>query len=130
MKNVCLLLFLLLAKGLFAQDSCMIVNKTLNVPDKLLLAMDKRTVDCKRKLDQTSKRYLMKMMNLEQRMQCSLAGKDTVTSHRLFGNTDSLYNSLIVRISIPVTHDGAIKTVTLECTNGNILPGDVKNNTR
>lgn len=95
MRHCLLLTSLLLSAALFsfAQDSTNF-QRVINLPDKLLGALEKKTSAFRLLVNCQTNKYLSKLQKNERKLQKKLWKKDSTLARHLFADTDSSYARL------------------------------------
>lgn len=77
-----------------AQDSSK-MNNLISLPDKLFIALDKKTKNIEDKLSKQLRRYLNRLELQEQKLKKQLYRKDSSMAEEFFGDIDKRYDDLI-----------------------------------
>lgn len=93
-----LLIFILPAKNILAQDSAGLYNKLYNLPDKLFNNLQSKLQRTENLLEKQTARYLQKLERQEKKLRDKLKKTDPVKAKELFGNVEERYAQLQQKI--------------------------------
>jgi len=88
-----LALCLVIGMGVNAQDSSRL-EKALFFPNKVFVALDKKTSSIEQKLDKQTSRYLNRLQRQEHKLKKKLYRKDSTLAKQLFEGVDEKYTQL------------------------------------
>jgi hypothetical protein len=112
-KNIAaLLLFgmcLVISQVTRAQDSTAFLDRVINFPDKYFRTLNKKSIDYQHKLTEQTDKYLQRLARQEKKLKRKMAWKDTATAEKVFGNTDSLYESWNKKLTTPTQKLGRLE---------------------
>ena len=95
----------------YAQDMNKTVDSLLKIPDKVINAIDRKTVSISKGITLKTEKYLQKMNMQEKRLQKKLAAIDTLAAGKIFGDVEQRYDQLnsnlqnVSRIAQGVQHN-------------------------